>query len=161
MIHRTAAVTSLSLSLRFPLFLSHFPFLSIPSLLSLRCKSIMKVARAKLDLIKPEEINMEEYEVSILKHSGFLSNPFKLFLMNSVPYNVHRCGIRNTGISARQQSSWWLAWSCSRRKGETANWLDCCHVLLFTNQSFYFQPSYLTANKWELTLPNHFSIENI
>uniref|UniRef100_A0A8C7RNX6 Ubiquitin carboxyl-terminal hydrolase 25 n=1 Tax=Oncorhynchus mykiss TaxID=8022 RepID=A0A8C7RNX6_ONCMY len=36
-----------------------------------RCKSIMKVARAKLDLIKPEEINMEEYEVSILKHSGF------------------------------------------------------------------------------------------
>uniref|UniRef100_A0A8C8HXE5 Ubiquitin carboxyl-terminal hydrolase 25 n=1 Tax=Oncorhynchus tshawytscha TaxID=74940 RepID=A0A8C8HXE5_ONCTS len=28
-----------------------------------RCKSIMKVARAKLDLIKPEEINMEEYEI--------------------------------------------------------------------------------------------------
>uniref|UniRef100_A0A8C7RNV9 Ubiquitin carboxyl-terminal hydrolase n=1 Tax=Oncorhynchus mykiss TaxID=8022 RepID=A0A8C7RNV9_ONCMY len=28
-----------------------------------RCKSIMKVARAKLDLIKPEEINMEEYEM--------------------------------------------------------------------------------------------------
>uniref|UniRef100_A0AAR2IYQ3 Ubiquitin carboxyl-terminal hydrolase n=1 Tax=Pygocentrus nattereri TaxID=42514 RepID=A0AAR2IYQ3_PYGNA len=29
-----------------------------------RCKSIMKVARAKLDLIKPDEVNMEEYEVS-------------------------------------------------------------------------------------------------
>uniref|UniRef100_A0A3P9AQ66 Ubiquitin carboxyl-terminal hydrolase 25 n=1 Tax=Esox lucius TaxID=8010 RepID=A0A3P9AQ66_ESOLU len=28
-----------------------------------RCKSIMKVARAKLDLIKPEEVNMEEYEM--------------------------------------------------------------------------------------------------
>ncbi|XP_029526904.1 ubiquitin carboxyl-terminal hydrolase 25 isoform X5 [Oncorhynchus nerka] len=28
-----------------------------------RCKSIMKVARAKLDLFKPEEINMEEYEM--------------------------------------------------------------------------------------------------
>ncbi|XP_076875342.1 ubiquitin carboxyl-terminal hydrolase 25 isoform X2 [Brachyhypopomus gauderio] len=28
-----------------------------------RCKSIMKVARAKLDLIKPDEVNMEEYEM--------------------------------------------------------------------------------------------------
>uniref|UniRef100_A0A4W5LT26 Ubiquitin carboxyl-terminal hydrolase 25 n=1 Tax=Hucho hucho TaxID=62062 RepID=A0A4W5LT26_9TELE len=28
-----------------------------------RCKSIMKVARAKLDLVKPEEVNMEEYEM--------------------------------------------------------------------------------------------------
>uniref|UniRef100_A0A8B9LDX4 Ubiquitin carboxyl-terminal hydrolase 25 n=1 Tax=Astyanax mexicanus TaxID=7994 RepID=A0A8B9LDX4_ASTMX len=28
-----------------------------------RCKSIMKVARAKLDLIKPDEVNMEEYEL--------------------------------------------------------------------------------------------------
>uniref|UniRef100_A0A8C3G257 Ubiquitin carboxyl-terminal hydrolase n=1 Tax=Cyclopterus lumpus TaxID=8103 RepID=A0A8C3G257_CYCLU len=27
-----------------------------------RCKSIMNVARAKLDLIKPEEVNMDEYE---------------------------------------------------------------------------------------------------
>ncbi|XP_061819146.1 ubiquitin carboxyl-terminal hydrolase 25 isoform X4 [Nerophis lumbriciformis] len=27
-----------------------------------RCKSIMHVARAKLDLIKPEEVNMDEYE---------------------------------------------------------------------------------------------------
>nr|XP_040036464.1 ubiquitin carboxyl-terminal hydrolase 25 isoform X4 [Gasterosteus aculeatus aculeatus] len=28
-----------------------------------RCKSIMSVARAKLDLIKPEEVNMDEYEM--------------------------------------------------------------------------------------------------
>uniref|UniRef100_A0A4W6E3F8 Ubiquitin carboxyl-terminal hydrolase 25 n=1 Tax=Lates calcarifer TaxID=8187 RepID=A0A4W6E3F8_LATCA len=28
-----------------------------------RCKSIMNVARAKLDLIKPEEVNMDEYEI--------------------------------------------------------------------------------------------------
>ncbi|XP_032432255.1 ubiquitin carboxyl-terminal hydrolase 25 isoform X5 [Xiphophorus hellerii] len=28
-----------------------------------RCKSIMQVARAKLDLIKPEEVNMDEYEM--------------------------------------------------------------------------------------------------
>lgn len=28
-----------------------------------RCKSIMKVARAKLDLIKPDEVNLEEYEI--------------------------------------------------------------------------------------------------
>ncbi|XP_068600810.1 ubiquitin carboxyl-terminal hydrolase 25 isoform X3 [Brachionichthys hirsutus] len=28
-----------------------------------RCKSIMTVARAKLDLIKPEEVNMDEYEM--------------------------------------------------------------------------------------------------
>ncbi|XP_072302847.1 ubiquitin carboxyl-terminal hydrolase 25 isoform X4 [Eucyclogobius newberryi] len=28
-----------------------------------RCKSIMSVARAKLDLIKPEEVNMDEYEI--------------------------------------------------------------------------------------------------
>ncbi|XP_056591831.1 ubiquitin carboxyl-terminal hydrolase 25 isoform X7 [Triplophysa dalaica] len=28
-----------------------------------RCKNIMKVARAKLELIKPDEVNMEEYEV--------------------------------------------------------------------------------------------------
>ncbi|XP_026799629.3 ubiquitin carboxyl-terminal hydrolase 25 isoform X3 [Pangasianodon hypophthalmus] len=28
-----------------------------------RCKNIMKVARAKLELIKPDEVNMEEYEM--------------------------------------------------------------------------------------------------
>ncbi|CAL9685967.1 unnamed protein product [Knipowitschia caucasica] len=28
-----------------------------------RCKSIMNVARAKLDLIKPEEVNIDEYEI--------------------------------------------------------------------------------------------------
>ncbi|KAM9846907.1 ubiquitin carboxyl-terminal hydrolase 25 [Aulostomus maculatus] len=28
-----------------------------------RCKSIMNVARAKLDLIKPDEVNMDEYEI--------------------------------------------------------------------------------------------------
>ncbi|XP_053372132.1 ubiquitin carboxyl-terminal hydrolase 25 isoform X1 [Clarias gariepinus] len=28
-----------------------------------RCKSVMKVARAKLELIKPDEVNMEEYEI--------------------------------------------------------------------------------------------------
>uniref|UniRef100_A0A3Q2EHE8 Ubiquitin carboxyl-terminal hydrolase 25 n=1 Tax=Cyprinodon variegatus TaxID=28743 RepID=A0A3Q2EHE8_CYPVA len=28
-----------------------------------RCKSIMQVARAKLDLIKPDEVNMDEYEI--------------------------------------------------------------------------------------------------
>lgn len=28
-----------------------------------RCKSIMKVARAKLELIKPDEVNLEEYEM--------------------------------------------------------------------------------------------------
>lgn len=42
----------------------------------LRCKSIMKVARAKLELIKPDEVNMEEYEVSSL------SNPFSTVVTN-------------------------------------------------------------------------------
>ncbi|XP_046872955.1 ubiquitin carboxyl-terminal hydrolase 25-like, partial [Hypomesus transpacificus] len=28
-----------------------------------RCKSVMNVARAKLDMIKPEEVNVEEYEI--------------------------------------------------------------------------------------------------
>lgn len=31
-----------------------------------RCRNIMKVAQAKLEMIKPDEVNMEEYEVSIL-----------------------------------------------------------------------------------------------
>lgn len=30
-----------------------------------RCRNIMKVAQAKLEMIKPDEVNMEEYEVSI------------------------------------------------------------------------------------------------
>lgn len=34
-------------------------------LLFIRCRNIMKVAQAKLEMIKPDEINMEEYEVSI------------------------------------------------------------------------------------------------
>uniref|UniRef100_A0A8C1ZH20 Ubiquitin carboxyl-terminal hydrolase n=1 Tax=Cyprinus carpio TaxID=7962 RepID=A0A8C1ZH20_CYPCA len=37
-----------------------------------RCKSIMKVARAKLELIMPDEVNMEEYEVTILMCSFHL-----------------------------------------------------------------------------------------
>lgn len=43
------------------LCLKWFDFLS--SHLSDRFKSIMNVARAKLELIKPEEINMDEYKV--------------------------------------------------------------------------------------------------
>lgn len=39
-------------------------FSSCPLCVFNRCKSIMNVARAKLDLIKPEEVNMDEYEVS-------------------------------------------------------------------------------------------------
>lgn len=38
--------------------------LPVSSLPPDRCKSIMNVARGKLDLIKPEEVNMDEYEVS-------------------------------------------------------------------------------------------------
>ncbi|XP_061104518.1 ubiquitin carboxyl-terminal hydrolase 25 isoform X4 [Conger conger] len=36
-----------------------------------RCKNIMKVARAKLDLIKPEEVNMEEYEMWHQEYRNF------------------------------------------------------------------------------------------
>ncbi|XP_053297320.1 ubiquitin carboxyl-terminal hydrolase 25 isoform X2 [Pleuronectes platessa] len=36
-----------------------------------RCKSIMNVARAKLDLIKPEEVNMDEYEMWHQDYSNF------------------------------------------------------------------------------------------
>uniref|UniRef100_A0A6Q2WQI0 Ubiquitin carboxyl-terminal hydrolase 25 n=1 Tax=Esox lucius TaxID=8010 RepID=A0A6Q2WQI0_ESOLU len=43
-----------------------------------RCKSIMKVARAKLDLIKPEEVNMEEYEVFC----------FTVMLLSDFPVNL-------------------------------------------------------------------------
>lgn len=31
-----------------------------------RCHNIMKVAQAKIEMIKPEEVNMEEYEVMCL-----------------------------------------------------------------------------------------------
>uniref|UniRef100_A0A673Z4R9 Ubiquitin carboxyl-terminal hydrolase 25 n=1 Tax=Salmo trutta TaxID=8032 RepID=A0A673Z4R9_SALTR len=44
-----------------------------------RCKSIMKVARAKLDLIKPEEINMEEYEMWHQEYRNFRETT--IFLM--------------------------------------------------------------------------------
>lgn len=36
----------------------------VPVFFPCRCKNIMKVARTKLELIKPDEVNMEEYEVS-------------------------------------------------------------------------------------------------
>lgn len=46
--------------------LSEFPVIfHIFKLLFLRCRNIMKVAQAKLEMIKPDEVNMEEYEVSI------------------------------------------------------------------------------------------------
>uniref|UniRef100_A0A803Y2P6 Ubiquitin carboxyl-terminal hydrolase n=1 Tax=Meleagris gallopavo TaxID=9103 RepID=A0A803Y2P6_MELGA len=43
-----------------------------------RCRNIMKVAQAKLEMIKPDEVNMEEYEVINLKSvlPGFASNNF-------------------------------------------------------------------------------------
>uniref|UniRef100_A0A8C5TCR5 Ubiquitin carboxyl-terminal hydrolase n=1 Tax=Malurus cyaneus samueli TaxID=2593467 RepID=A0A8C5TCR5_9PASS len=41
-----------------------------------RCRNIMKVAQAKLEMIKPDEVNMEEYEgwsyLSSEKHSSYL-----------------------------------------------------------------------------------------
>uniref|UniRef100_A0AAQ5X4B4 Ubiquitin carboxyl-terminal hydrolase 25 n=1 Tax=Amphiprion ocellaris TaxID=80972 RepID=A0AAQ5X4B4_AMPOC len=46
-----------------------------------RCKSIMNVARAKLDLIKPEEVNMDEYEV---RHNVFLA---LMYLVYAYQYN--------------------------------------------------------------------------
>ncbi|XP_030648284.1 ubiquitin carboxyl-terminal hydrolase 25 isoform X2 [Chanos chanos] len=54
-----------------------------------RCKSIMNVARAKLDLIKPEEINMEEYEMwhqdyrTFRETTIFLMLGLELFLKKS------------------------------------------------------------------------------
>ncbi|TSM28222.1 Ubiquitin carboxyl-terminal hydrolase 25 [Bagarius yarrelli] len=44
-----------------------------------RCKSIMKVARAKLELIKPDEVNMEEYEMWHQDYRKFRENT--IFLM--------------------------------------------------------------------------------
>ncbi|KAJ8394682.1 hypothetical protein AAFF_G00042820 [Aldrovandia affinis] len=44
-----------------------------------RCKNIMKVARAKLDLIKPEEVNMEEYEMWHQEYRNFRETT--IFLM--------------------------------------------------------------------------------
>ncbi|XP_056322319.1 ubiquitin carboxyl-terminal hydrolase 25 isoform X2 [Danio aesculapii] len=54
-----------------------------------RCKSIMKVARAKLELIKPDEVNMEEYEMwhqdyrLFRETSVFLLIGLELFLKKS------------------------------------------------------------------------------
>uniref|UniRef100_A0AAR2LMC1 Ubiquitin carboxyl-terminal hydrolase 25 n=1 Tax=Pygocentrus nattereri TaxID=42514 RepID=A0AAR2LMC1_PYGNA len=54
-----------------------------------RCKSIMKVARAKLDLIKPDEVNMEEYEMwhqdyrNFRETTIFLMIGLELFLKKS------------------------------------------------------------------------------
>ncbi|XP_051542412.1 ubiquitin carboxyl-terminal hydrolase 25-like isoform X2 [Myxocyprinus asiaticus] len=54
-----------------------------------RCKSIMKVARAKLELIKPDEVNMEEYEMwhqdyrNFRETTVFLLVGLELFLKKS------------------------------------------------------------------------------
>uniref|UniRef100_A0A4W6E2U2 Ubiquitin carboxyl-terminal hydrolase 25 n=1 Tax=Lates calcarifer TaxID=8187 RepID=A0A4W6E2U2_LATCA len=63
-----------------------------------RCKSIMNVARAKLDLIKPEEVNMDEYEVrfglfwailTLVHHHLFLFSYVEalMYLIYSYQYN--------------------------------------------------------------------------
>ncbi|XP_035480948.2 ubiquitin carboxyl-terminal hydrolase 25 isoform X3 [Scophthalmus maximus] len=50
-----------------------------------RCKSIMNVARAKLDLIRPEEVNMDEYEMwhqdyrNFRETTVFMMTGFELF----------------------------------------------------------------------------------
>uniref|UniRef100_A0A8C6T9N5 Ubiquitin carboxyl-terminal hydrolase 25 n=1 Tax=Neogobius melanostomus TaxID=47308 RepID=A0A8C6T9N5_9GOBI len=66
-----------------------------------RCKSIMSVARAKLDLIKPEEVNMDEYEVVLLSlylfyslcltHCSVLISLFRLFFsyVESLMYLIY------------------------------------------------------------------------
>lgn len=54
-----------------------------------RCKNIMKVARAKLELIKPDEVNMEEYEMwhqdyrNFRETTVFLLIGLELFLKKS------------------------------------------------------------------------------
>uniref|UniRef100_A0AAY4D493 Ubiquitin carboxyl-terminal hydrolase 25 n=1 Tax=Denticeps clupeoides TaxID=299321 RepID=A0AAY4D493_9TELE len=45
-----------------------------------RCKSIMKVALAKLDLIKPDEVNMEEYETWHQDYQNFRETTVLLML---------------------------------------------------------------------------------
>uniref|UniRef100_A0A8C0BM88 Ubiquitin carboxyl-terminal hydrolase n=1 Tax=Buteo japonicus TaxID=224669 RepID=A0A8C0BM88_9AVES len=44
-----------------------------------RCRNIMKVAQAKLEMIKPDEVNMEEYEVSV----------FYAFYMEALLYLIY------------------------------------------------------------------------
>ncbi|XP_023692101.1 ubiquitin carboxyl-terminal hydrolase 25-like isoform X3 [Paramormyrops kingsleyae] len=44
-----------------------------------RCKNIMKVARAKLDLIRPDEVNMEQYEIWHQEYRNFRETT--IFLM--------------------------------------------------------------------------------
>lgn len=127
-------------------------YLSPSPLLPHRCKSIMNVARAKLDLIKPEEVNMDEYEVSrfpldflylcwscsaaskIRLHTVFISfavvhdwtceNRLRFITKSRYAFclsvtSVTRFGIKTTGISVKQPSSWWWAWSSSKRQSKT------------------------------------------
>uniref|UniRef100_A0A8C8G2K7 ubiquitinyl hydrolase 1 n=1 Tax=Oncorhynchus tshawytscha TaxID=74940 RepID=A0A8C8G2K7_ONCTS len=54
-----------------------------------RCKSIMKVARAKLDLVKPEEVNMEEYEMWHQDYRNFRETT--IFLMIGLELFQKKC----------------------------------------------------------------------
>uniref|UniRef100_A0A8C1GW99 Ubiquitin carboxyl-terminal hydrolase 25 n=1 Tax=Cyprinus carpio TaxID=7962 RepID=A0A8C1GW99_CYPCA len=54
-----------------------------------RCKSIMKVARAKLELIKPDEVNMEEYEVSESLMYLIYAYQYNKELLAKGPYRGH------------------------------------------------------------------------
>uniref|UniRef100_A0A665WMS7 ubiquitinyl hydrolase 1 n=1 Tax=Echeneis naucrates TaxID=173247 RepID=A0A665WMS7_ECHNA len=63
-----------------------------------RCKSIMNVARAKLDLIKPEEVNMDEYEVNCLQRSLIWHQDYRNFRETTI-YMV-------TGLELFQKTSY-------------------------------------------------------
>ncbi|XP_055728825.1 ubiquitin carboxyl-terminal hydrolase 25-like isoform X6 [Salvelinus fontinalis] len=54
-----------------------------------RCKSIMKVARGKLDLVKPEEVNMEEYEMWHQDYRNFRETT--IFLMIGLELFQKKC----------------------------------------------------------------------
>uniref|UniRef100_A0A452HED7 Ubiquitin carboxyl-terminal hydrolase n=1 Tax=Gopherus agassizii TaxID=38772 RepID=A0A452HED7_9SAUR len=51
-----------------------------------RCRNIMKVAQAKLEMIKPDEVNMEEYEASIF---SFLINCNIKYYMEALLYLIY------------------------------------------------------------------------
>ncbi|KAM9539001.1 ubiquitin carboxyl-terminal hydrolase 25-like isoform 12-T12 [Salvelinus alpinus] len=54
-----------------------------------RCKSIMQVARGKLDLVKPEEVNMEEYEMWHQDYRNFRETT--IFLMIGLELFQKKC----------------------------------------------------------------------
>ncbi|NXJ85024.1 UBP25 hydrolase, partial [Trogon melanurus] len=108
-----------------------------------RCRNIMKVAQAKLEMIKPDEVNMEEYERWHQDYRNFRETT--MFLMVGLEFfqkkrkNIAKRWMGRSGLRVKQ------AGEVTCRLKEHRSYLETCGTWMLHSMFLFLYFSYMEA----------------